>query len=217
MIPITIGFIGGANERSIKTGWVLSSFYVFGMAAVYAALGLVASLSGKIFGSLTNTPGWYLFIAAIMALCSLWMFDIIKFDPNVWLARHRRRRQHAKPHPGQKSPAEATRQNPPAEATVLEAFLLGATSGFIAAPCTTPILTTILSYIATQKSIVFGTLLMYFFAIGMGTVLVIIGTFTGAVKLLPKSGRWLQIVKICSGLLILALSGYFLYKAGTLR
>src|SRR5687768_6101274 len=55
MIPITMGFIGGTAERSVKTGWILSSFYVLGMAAIYTVLGIVASVSGKIFGSFTNT------------------------------------------------------------------------------------------------------------------------------------------------------------------
>jgi thiol:disulfide interchange protein DsbD len=103
------------------------------------------------------------------------------------------------------------------ETTVLGAFVLGATSGFIAAPCTTPVLTTILSYIASSKSVVFGGLLMFSFACGLGTILVVVGTFTGAMKILPRSGKWLQNIKLASGLLILALAEYFVFKAGTLK
>jgi thiol:disulfide interchange protein DsbD len=52
---------------------------------------------------------------------------------------------------------------------------------------------------------------------GLGTILVAVGTFTGALKILPRSGVWLQRIKIISGLLILALAEYFVFKAGTLR
>jgi thiol:disulfide interchange protein DsbD len=210
MIPITVGFIGGTAERSVKTGWVLSSFYVLGMAVVYAVLGIVASLSGQIFGTLTNTPGWYLTLGAIMIASALWMFGVIKVDPNVLLAKlTSTRKKH-----GAGTTAGIIERN---EGTALGAFVLGASSGFIASPCTTPILTTILSYIAAQKSVLFGGLLMFAFALGLGTILVFIGTFAGAMKLLPKSGKWLEGVKVASGVLILALGGYFIFKAGTLR
>lgn len=210
MIPITVGFIGGTAERSVKAGWILSSFYVLGMAAIYTVLGIVASLSGKIFGTFTNTPGFYLVLGTIMIVSALWMLGVIKLDPNVLVAKLMHSRAKHSPN----SAAGIVERN---EGSVLGAFILGASSGFIASPCTTPVLTTILSYIAIQQSVVFGGLLMFFFALGLGTILVVIGTFTGAMKILPKSGRWLEHMKLISGLLILALSQYFIFTAGTLK
>jgi thiol:disulfide interchange protein DsbD len=201
MIPITMGFIGGASERSWKEGWFLSSFYVLGMACVYAVLGVLASVTGRIFGTMTNTPAWYLVLGIVMTACALWMFDVIKFDPNVWIDRLQRKKpHHHKDHH---------------EASIFSAFVLGASSGFIAAPCTTPVLTTILGYIATQRSVGLGTALMFSFALGLGTILVFVGTFTGALKSLPRSGKWLHAIKVASGYLILALGLYYVYKAGT--
>lgn len=205
MIPITMGFMGAASERNVKRGWFLSSLYVLGMAMVYTILGLIASLSGRIFGSMTNTTGWYLSLGVIMALCSMWMMDIIQFDPNVWLSKFSARKNKLNPVDAKEG------------ATAIGAFVLGASSGFIAAPCTTPVLTTILSYIATQGSIVLGMLLMFFFALGLGTILVAVGTFTTALKILPKSGKWLETVKKASGFLILGFGMYFIFKAGVLH
>jgi thiol:disulfide interchange protein DsbD len=210
MIPITIGFIGGTSQKSVKTGWVLSSFYVLGMAAVYTVLGMIASLSGKIFGTMTNSPVWYLLLGGIMLLSALWMFDVIKLDPNVLVAKFLHTQRHHKTG----TVAGIVERN---EGTILGAFVLGITSGFIASPCTTPVLTTILSFIAYEKSVVFGALLMFFFALGLGTLLVVVGTFTGAMKLLPKSGVWMNRIKLFSGILILALAEYFVFKAGTLQ
>lgn len=207
MIPITIGLIGGTSEKTVKDGWILSSFYVLGMACVYTVLGIAASLSGQIFGTMTNTTGWYLSLGVILALSSLWMLDVIKFDPNVLIQKLFRKF-------GRKTSALNTQEN---DATLLGAFTLGASSGFIAAPCTTPVLTTILAHIATERSVGMGMMLMFSFALGLGTILVLIGTFAGAIKLLPKSGKWLERVKNLSGLLILALGMYYIFKAGTLQ
>ena len=215
MIPITIGFIGGTSERSFKSGLLLSSFYVLGMATIYSVLGVIASLTGRIFGTMTNTPAWYLTLGIVMALSALWMFDVIQFDPNVWIENFQRKR---KGHHGKHGHAHGHgHHHEEASNKILSAFILGASSGFIAAPCTTPVLTTILGYIATTKSLVLGTLLMFFFAMGLGTILVGVGTFTGSLKLLPKSGKWLEFVKKLSGGLILALGMYYAYKAGTLK
>jgi thiol:disulfide interchange protein DsbD len=202
MIPITVGFVGGTAQRNIKNSWILSSIYVLGMAFIYSILGLIASMTGKIFGSMTNTPTWYLALGIIMTLSALWMMEVIQFDPQILFAKFSKKNQS----PLQKHENQGK----------LGAFILGLSSGFIAAPCTTPVLTTILSYIATRGSIVLGTLMMFSFAMGLGTILVIIGTFAGALKILPKSGKWMQTIKIASGILILGLAEYFIYKAGKL-
>lgn len=210
MIPITMGLIGGTTQRNVKTGWILSSFYVLGMAVIYAVLGIVAGLSGRIFGTMTNTPGWYLALGSIMIVSALWMLDVVQFDPNVWMQRMVRL---GRKHP----PATILGSVERNEASILGAFVLGASSGFIAAPCTTPVLTTILSFIANQKSVALGSALMFSFALGLGTVLVAVGTFAGAMKVLPRSGAWMSRVKFFSGLLILGLAEYFIFKAGSLR
>lgn len=210
MIPITIGLIGATEEKSWKDGLSLSSFYVLGLATVYSALGMFAALSGRIFGTVTNSIGWYLALGIIMTVSSLWMLDVIQFDPNVWIEQWKRNRAHRK-----KSHTPHT-QHQEHKNSIWGAFALGASSGFVAAPCTTPILTTILGYVAGQGSVVFGTLLMFSFALGLGTILVFVGTFAGALKLLPRSGNWLTFIKKASGILILAIGEYYIFKAGKL-
>lgn len=203
MIPVTIGVIGGARENTVVAGWVFSSTYVLGMALVYTVLGVFAAATGQVFGSLTNTPAWYLLVGGIMLFSALWMFDVIRIDFNAWIHRFKIKRSHRR----HSSPAFS----------IGGVFLFGLTSGFIAAPCTTPVLTTILSYITGTRSLLFGGLLMFSFSLGLGTFLVLVGTFTGLLKVLPKSGQWLQRLKWFSAFLILILAEYFIYKAGTLQ
>lgn len=101
------------------------------------------------------------------------------------------------------------------EATLLGAFLLGASSGFIAAPCTTPVLTAILGFIAQTQSVVFGLVLMLSFSFGLGSILMLIAAFAGSLQKLPKAGAWMSKIKIFSGILILV--SYLIFKAGKAR
>jgi cytochrome c-type biogenesis protein len=212
MIPITVSVVGGVGHEGGRRPWgeiaLRSGSYVFGMAVIYAALGVLAGVSGKVFGSATNTQGWYLALGLIMTVAALMMMEVIKFDPvalwNHWKARRRAR---------EGSPAYQAQQR---EVGYLGAFILGASSGFIAAPCTTPALTAILAYIAQSQSVGLGMALMLAFSAGLGTLLMLIAAFAGALKLLPRSGMWMQRVKVLSGLILLGFAEYLIYRAGQL-
>lgn len=214
MIPITVSVVGGvgngaepAVKRSLKTVWLRGAAYVGGMTVIYSFLGVVAGLTGKVFGSFTNTSGWYLTLGIIMTLAALAMLDTIPFDPAIWWAGFKR-----KYFPNRKSSSVSHLKS---EMTLIGAFVLGASSGFIAAPCTTPVLTSILAFIAKTQSVGLGLALMFSFSLGLGTLLLVIATFAGAFQVLPRSGQWMKTIKIFSGLILLAFAEYLIYRAGT--
>ncbi len=91
---------------------------------------------------------------------------------------------------------------------------MGAVSGLIIGPCTTPILAVLLSLIATKQNAVFGMSLMFVFAIGMGTLLVIVGTFSSLLTNIPKSGLWMTRINKIFGWILIGMGEYFLLKAG---
>lgn len=210
MIPITVGVVGGMgpNRRSWREIWVRAAAYVSGMAMVYSFLGVLAGLTGRVFGSFTNTSGWYLGLGIVFTLSALVMLDVIPFDPMQWWSQLRHklglRRKGV--------PAAEQRK----ELTLLGAFGLGASSGFIAAPCTTPVLTSILGFVAQTQSVGQGLVLMIGFSLGLGTILLVIAGFAGAIQILPRSGAWMLTVKKVSGAILLAFSGYLIYRSGQL-
>jgi cytochrome c-type biogenesis protein len=208
MIPITIGVVGGiqnhSGERNRKGVFARGFAYVLGMVLIYAFLGVAAGITGRVFGSFTNTSSWYLGLGLVMTFAALMMMDIIPFDPQAWLDRMKRSMGLSK------SSAANTEQ----EATIIGAFALGASSGFIAAPCTTPVLTAILGFIAQSQSVVFGLGLMIFFALGLGTILLAIAAFAGSLQKLPRAGQWMNKIKIGSGIMILLFAEYLIFKAG---
>ena len=192
MLPITLSFFAYLGE-SRKRIWPYATVYVLGMAIIYTTLGIVASLSGKIFGQFTTNPYIFFGTATVLLFSSLAMMGVIPWDP--FLARFRN--GNAKKDPK----------------GFIGALVLGMTSGFIAAPCTAPVLGALLSYVALTRDIFFGGTLLFAFSIGLGTLLWFLSIFSSITKLLPKTGMWSKIVHFGMGFLMLLLSIYFFYRA----
>jgi len=193
MVPIVSAYVG---SRSIGVKTRLSSFllslgYVVGMAAVYAMLGMVAALTGSLFGRISTSPWALLFVANILMVCALNILEVMPFP--TWFSGR---------------PVEASARG------VSGAFLLGAASGLVASPCTSPVLFGLLTFVATTKRVMYGGALLFTFSLGMGVLLIIAGTFSGVAATLPKPGRWMIGIKKALGLLLLGLAEYYLIKAG---
>ena len=86
-------------------------------------------------------------------------------------------------------------------------------SGLIVGPCTAPAFGALLVYVGTRQNLALGMSLLFVFALGMGVVLVLLGTFSGILAGLPKSGRWLLLVKRGFGVLLIVAGGYSLLQA----
>ena len=87
MIPITVGVVGGARGKHEHTKQgvfnrnvlVRGFAYVMGMAIIYAFLGVLAGITGQVFGAFTNTARWYIILGVVMTFASLMMIDVIPF------------------------------------------------------------------------------------------------------------------------------------------
>jgi thiol:disulfide interchange protein DsbD len=161
------------------------------MAAVYSLLGMIAALTGSFFGRISTSPWAMLIVANILILFALNILEVIPF-PGWFSGR----------------PME------PAVGGVVGAFLVGAASGLVASPCTSPVLFGLLTYVATTHSVLYGGALLFAFSMGMGILLIVIGTFSGLAAALPKPGSWMVAAKKALGLLMLGLAEYYLIKAG---
>ncbi len=196
VMPIIIGFIGARESGSRIRSFVLSLVYVAGMALTYTALGGFAALSGKLFGQIQANP-WIYFVAGnICLLLGLAMMDMfsINFRMPGFLAKFQ----------------DVNRGG------FLGSFLLGATAGFLIGPCTAPVLAVLLVFVATKQSVAFGMSLLFIFAVGIGTLMIILGTFAGILARMPKSGAWMMIVKKAFGLILVGAGEYYLIIAGQL-
>jgi len=196
VIPITVAFIG-ARGGSKGRSFFLSLIYVLGMAVTYTILGAFAALSGKLFGQIQSNPWTYFVIGNICILMGLSMFDV--FTISVRTPAFIARMQSKKKMGG-----------------IAGGFLVGAASGLVMGPCTAPVLAVILSYAATRQNVAYASGLMFIFACGMGTLLILAGTFAGLLAGIPKSGVWMVRISRLFGWILLGAGEYFLINAGVL-
>jgi len=195
VIPITIAYIGAHQKESRLRGFALSLAYVLGIALTYTALGGFAALTGRLFGQIQSNPWLYFVVANICIFMGLSMLDVFMFSV--------------------RTPAFLTKFQPQ-EKGVVQSFLIGILSGLILGPCTAPVLAVLLTLVATKQNIVFGMSLLFVFALGMGTLLIILGTFAKLLASIPKSGIWMTRINKIFGWIMIGAGEYFLLKAGTL-
>ena len=93
---------------------------------------------------------------------------------------------------------------------VAGALVLGVVAALVVSPCVGPFVAGILLYVATHGSPAIGFLVLFVFALGLGTLYVIIGTFSTAITKLPNSGEWMEAVKKFFGFVLLLMALYFL-------
>jgi thiol:disulfide interchange protein DsbD len=195
MIPITVGILGGAGaeSRSRRRTVAYVLLYALGLALVYASLGLLAGMSGTLFGTISSNRWAYLVMANLLLLAALAMLDVFPVSAPArlvaWAGRF-----------GARSPGSV--------------FLMGATSGLVAAPCGAPAFAAVLTFVSHTRSAALGFLYLLVFSLGMTALLSVVGLSAGTLASLPKAGRWVSWVKNAAGVLILGMAEYYFVKAG---
>lgn len=189
LIPITVSIFGARKAESRARALVLTSAYIVGMGVVFSALGVVAAKTGQAFGALLGHPAVVSGLALFLLLLASSMFGAFEL---------------ALPQPLQQ------RLNAVGGAGLGGAFLMGSVSGFLAAPCTGPVLTGLLAYVAKSQSTSLGAALLFVYALGIGVPFFLIGVFTVR---LPKGGVWMEWIKSVLGMVLVALALSYLKDA----
>lgn len=190
MIPITIGILHSQGKKSLLHNFLASCCYAFGLSTMFALLGLLAAFAGASFGSLLSNPIFVLVLVAFIGYMSLTMIGIINLTIPSFL---------------QRSTNMSSSINP-----FLSAYIFGLISGSVASPCVSPGLALLLTLVATMGHIFAGFLLLFCFGIGLSTPLIIIGTFSSSMTMLPQAGQWMVEIKKALGFIMLATCLYYL-------
>ena len=193
IIPITVSYIGANASGSKLRGFTLSVSYVLGIAVIYSILGAIASLGGRIFGEISANPWTYLIIGNVFLVLGLSMVGLFTIPVLM---------------PFKNTGITSKYKG------IIGAFLVGLSAGFVVGPCTAPILGAVLTYVGSKQNILVGMTLLFTFAIGMGMLLILVGTFAGLVTSLPKSGRWMDTIKKIFGFILIICAEYFIILAG---
>lgn len=187
LIPITVSYFGGQTGGRPAKVFGLATLYILGMAVTYSVLGVLAALSGSLFGAALQSPPVLIFIALVMITLALSMFGLYEF----------------------KVPSALMQIAGGSKPGLFGAFFMGLTVGFVAAPCIGPFVLGLLTYIGATANPVLGFWMFFVLALGLGAPFLLLGTFSGLLQNLPRSGMWMVWIKKIFGVILLAMAAYF--------
>ena len=156
-IPLVIGYVGGYAGGSKKQALIYSLTFVLGLALVMSVLGAVAALMGTMFGDVGTY--WYFVVAVILMVMGLQLAGIIKLKLGG-----------------------DTQKFLPQRTGLLGALILGMLFGLVLSPCASPVLAVILTLAAVQGKVIYGSTLLFAYALGQGSLIILAGTFTGMIN-----------------------------------
>jgi thiol:disulfide interchange protein DsbD len=152
MIPITLRVL--SHQGASAT--IASVFYGLGILVTYTTLGLAAAWSGSVFGSFMASPKLNSVLAIIMLTLGLSMLGYGNFQ---WLQNL-----------GNKFGTK--------KRSLPNAFLMGIGAGLVAAPCTGPILASLLAITSSRQDLFEASLLLGTYSLGFATPYVFLGAFS---------------------------------------
>ena len=194
MIPILSSIIVGQGEDiTTRRAFTLSLVYVLAMALTYTVAGVIAGLSGENLQAAFQNP-WILgSFAAVFVLLSLSMFGFYDLQlPASWQSKL------------------SEMSNKQQGGTLTGVAIMGFLSALIVGPCVAAPLAGALIYIGQTGDPYLGGAALFALSLGMGAPLLAIGT--GAGKVLPRAGDWMNAIKATFGVLLLAVAIWMLER-----
>ena len=189
MIAITVSYFGGqGGERNARRAFFSSLIYCLGIVLTYSTLGLIAALTGSLFGSALQSPWLLIGIALLLVGLALSMFGLYELQPPQFLMQ------------------KATGLS--SKAGYIGVFFFGAVIGVIAAPCLAPFVVALLAFVGQTGNPWLGWWLFFALASGLGVPYIVLGTFSGLLTRLPKSGTWMVWVKRVFGVALIGVAAW---------
>lgn len=200
MIPITLAILGaserrggsradGSTKQSKFRSFLLSVFYVLGIAVTYSILGVTAASTGALFGSALSNVYVVTGLALLFVMMGLSMYGLFEIQAPAFI---RDRVGQGK-----------------AETGYFSSFGMGLAAGVVASPCIGPVLVSVLAYIAQTQDKMLGLILLFSFAMGMGLLFIALGTSSSLLQKVPKAGAWMDGVKFLFGTTMVAMAIYY--------
>lgn len=194
MVSVTVSLFGGSAEADTGTLRVFgkAAVYVLGIAAMYSTLGVTAAMSGELFGNWLQSP-WVLgIIGALLFGLALSMFGVYQLQAPYWLT---------------------SRLGGTTGTGFVSLFVSGLVVGIFAAPCIGPPVIALLALVGQKGDPVFGFWSFFVLSLGLGLPYLILGTFSGLIKKIPRSGSWLIWVERLFGVVLTGAAFFYVSLA----
>jgi len=208
MIPIIISFFGKMSEEKHIGKNTIASFYGLGISGTFVLIGiLVGFLSWGVsdvaaqsryanIGNFIATNSWInLGLGILFIFFALWMFGIINVNVAGTLLN------------------KTDQAGQSAKSAYLGSFLLGITFAITSFSCTVPVVGSLLVVAAagTADGLLTSVFGMVIYGVVFAAPFVALSLFPKALDRLPRSGSWMETIKIVFGFIEIAAAVKFLW------
>ncbi len=184
MLGITVSIFGARRHEALPKVLGNAVVYVLGICVTYSVLGVVAALTGGLFGAALQNPWVNVGLGLLLVGLSLSMFGVYEMQAPTWVL--------------DKAGGANT-------ATLAGLFVSGLAVGIVAAPCVGPFVVALLAILAQRGDAGFGFASMFTLSLGLGFPYLFLAAFSNALQSLPKSGEWMDWVKKFFGVVLATL------------
>ncbi len=192
MLGVTVSIFGARRAAPALQVLGLAVVYVLGMASMYSALGVIAGLTGGLFGGALQSPVIQGGIGLLLVALALSMFGLYQLQAPAWLL---------------------ARLGGTGGTSVTGVFLSGLMVGVIAAPCIGPPIVTLLAIVAAKGDPWFGFRSFFTLSLGLGAPYLVLATSSNLIQRLPRSGEWMIWVERAFGVVLLSLGAFYMMTA----
>ncbi len=192
-IPLVIGYVGGYSGGDRRKAVLYSLTFILGLSITFTILGAIASFIGGLFGVTSRT--WYFVVGGISIAIGLQLIGLYEWNLPI---------------PGHLQPKQRG---------ILGAFVLGLIFGIVSSPCATPVLVLILTFVASKGEVLYGTSLLFVYAIAHCALIFLAGAAAGFAESFIKSKGISNITnfgKKIGGSIVVSVGLYIVYLGITL-
>ncbi len=188
LIPITVSYFGGQRSESQGKLVIHGACYIGGLATTNSVLGVVAALTGGMFGSSLQHPIVLILVASVLIFFATSLFGLWEIRLPYALSQ-----AASKTYTG-----------------YLGSLFMGLTLGVVASACIGPFILGLLTWVATIGNLWIAFSIFFTLSLGLGLPLFFLALFSGQLSKLPRSGEWMLWVKKLLGWILVGMAAYFL-------
>jgi len=191
-IPLVIGYVSGYSEGNRRKALLYSLTFILGLSITFTILGAIASFIGGLFGVTGRT--WYFVVGGVAIAIGLQLIGLYEWNLPVPVLQ-------------------------PKQRGILGAFVLGLIFGIVSSPCATPVLVLILTFVASKGEVLYGTSLLFVYAMGHCALIFLAGIAAGFAESFIKSRGISNITilgKKIGGSIVVLVGLYMVYLGITL-
>ena len=195
IIPMTVSFFLKRNKDRRKAIREATT-YGISIVVIYVALGLIVSLlfGASALNALSTNAVFNIFFSLLLVVFAASFFGAFEITlPSSWSNRIDRKSESI--------------------SGLLSIFLMAFTLSLVSFSCTGPIIGFLLVAVSTEGNIIAPTVGMFGFALALAVPFALFAMFPTLLKSAPKSGGWMNVIKVVLGFIELAFALKFLSVA----